>query len=62
MIKNYSKFIPIFVLLFIYLMLLLQSISVALEKNNGIFIILAVLTPIPLFIGMSFAIIKLRKQ
>lgn len=57
-----KKFIPIFYLVIFYLITLLSVLSVAKAQNDVSYIVLAVTTPLPLFIGIIIAIIKLTKE
>ena len=57
-----KKFIPIFYLVIFYLITLLSVLSVAKVQNDVSYIVLAVTTPLPLFIGIIIAIIKLIKE
>lgn len=57
-----KNFIPIFYLVIFYLITLLSVLSVAKAQNDVSYIILAVTTPLPLFIGIIIATIKLIKE
>jgi ABC-type multidrug transport system permease subunit len=56
------KFIPIFYLVIFYLITLSSVLSVAKAQNDVSYIVLAVTTPLPLFIGIIIVIIKLIKE
>jgi len=60
--KIYNKYIPIIVLLIFYLNILRSAVDLALAENNISYIILGITAPLPLFIGIVIALIKLIKK
>ncbi|MFW9897652.1 MAG: hypothetical protein ACFFDO_00125 [Candidatus Thorarchaeota archaeon] len=60
--KDRVKFIPIIVMLAIYVLVFLQALNVVYAQNDGSYIILGLLAPLPLLIGIFIATIKLIKE
>ncbi|MHA1292741.1 MAG: hypothetical protein ACTSQJ_08760 [Promethearchaeota archaeon] len=61
-VKGKKKFIPIIALIFSYLTTLGYAISLYKAQNDFSYLILAVTVPLPLFIGILVATIKLMKE
>ena len=49
-------------MLAIYMLIFLQALNVAYAQNDGSYIILGLLAPLPLLIGIFVATIKLLKE
>jgi len=60
--KINEKYIPVIVLLIIYLNVLRSAVDIAIAENNIAYIILGFTAPLPFIIATMIALIKLIKK